>query len=334
MSKILITGASGFIGSYLVEEGLRQNYEIYAAVRSQSNLQYLTDERIHILHLDLSDPEKLTQKWLELKNSFEAFDYVIHNAGVTQVVDKADFDRINYECTRNLVDSLATADFKPKKFLFMSSLAAQGPGNATSMAPIAPHHLPAPLTHYGRSKLKAEQYLATCQKIPYLIFRPTAVYGPRDKDFLSFFKTISCHLEPYLCNPQQRLSFIYVKDLVRLLYVSLNSPAINRCYFASDGDNYTSAELSAITKKVLNKWTIAITFPKFLIRMIARVSETIAQLRSRTSVLNSDKYRELTSPNWACDASQTLETFGFKPHYKLEKGIVETIQWYKITKRL
>ncbi|MBI9065585.1 MAG: NAD(P)-dependent oxidoreductase [Marinilabiliaceae bacterium] len=334
MTRILITGASGFIGSYLAEEGLRRNCEIYAAVRPHSNLQYLQDERIHILPLDLSDPQKLIQKWQELKICFEAFDYVIHNAGITQAVNAADFDRVNYDCTRHLVQSLADADFRPKKFIFMSSLAAQGPGDAKTLAPIAGHQLPAPVTHYGRSKLKAEHYLVTQQDIPYLIFRPTAVYGPRDKDFLSFFKTISCHLEPYLCSRKQRLSFIYVKDLVRLLYQSLESPVVNRCFFASDGANYTSAELSSISKKALHKWTIAITFPKPLIRGIAWVNETIANFRQKTSVLNRDKYQDLTSPNWACDATQTLKAFRFQPQYTLEKGIRETIQWYKDTKRL
>ena len=334
MTRILITGAGGFIGGHLVEEGLRQHCEIYAAVRPQSNLDYLRDKRIRILPLDLSDPKKMMQKWEQLKTRFEAFDYIIHNAGLTQAIDTKDFYRVNCLYTQHLVESLADADFRPKKFIFMSSLAAQGPGDADTLIPISPDQEASPLTHYGRSKLEAEHYLSTQQDIPYLIFRPTAVYGPRDKDFLSFFKTINCHLEPYLCSPKQRLSFIYVRDLVRLLYQSLDSPVINACFFASDGSNYTGAELSSISKKALNKWTIAITFPKPLLKVIARISESIAHLRKSTSVLNSDKYKELTSPNWACDATQTFKTFDFQPQYTLEKGIGETIQWYKDTKRL
>ncbi|TAJ15117.1 NAD(P)-dependent oxidoreductase [Marinilabiliaceae bacterium JC017] len=334
MTRVLITGASGFIGSFLVEEGLRQPYEIYAGVRSSSSLKYLQDKRIHILPLELSDPEKLKLKWQELKTHMPAFDYVIHNAGVTQVVDPLDFQRVNSQCTQNLVQSLTEANFRPKKFILMSSLAAHGPGNSKTLAPIEPADTPTPITYYGKSKLMAEQYLTSQQQVPYLIFRPTAVYGPRDKDFLSFFKTIKYHLEPYLGSPQQQLSFIYVKDLARLIFHSLESNVSGQYFFASDGNNYTCSQLAAIAKTVLNKRTLPIRFPKPLVKSIAFMAETIARLMQQTSVLNRDKYKELTSINWGCNATQTLDTFNFKPAYNLEKGVREVVEWYQQNKWL
>lgn len=332
MSRILITGANGFIGSFLVEEALRQKHEVYAGVRSSSNLKYLDVDRSHILRLDLSDREKLKQEWKKL--NIPAFDYVIHNAGATQVVEAADFDRINNQYTQNLLESLIDANFAPRKFILMSSLAAMGPGDAKSMLPIEPSHQPAPITHYGRSKLRVEQYLKKQEEVPYLIFRPTAVYGPRDKDFLFLFKAITNHIEPYISSPKQQLSFIYVKDLARLLIQSTNSSVSNRSFFVSDGQTYTCRQLSKISKKALGKWTLPLVIPKLMLKCISFISEKAAHARQRTSLLNREKYKELTSMNWACNSQETLEAFNFTPQYDLEAGIVSSIQWYRKNKLL
>ncbi|WP_282016178.1 NAD-dependent epimerase/dehydratase family protein [Marinifilum flexuosum] len=332
MSRILITGANGFIGSFLVEEALRQKHEVYAGVRSSSNLKYLDVDRTHILRLDLSDREKLKQEWKKL--DIPAFDYVIHNAGATQVVEPPDFDRINNQYTQNLLESLVEAKFAPKKFILMSSLAAMGPGDAKSMLPIEPSDQPAPITHYGRSKLRVEEYLKKQQKVPYLIFRPTAVYGPRDKDFLSLFKAIQKHIEPYISSPNQQLSFIYVKDLARLLIQSTGSSVSNGSFFVSDGETYTCRQLSKISKKALGKWTFPLVIPRPLLKTIALLSEKAAHARCKTSLLNSDKYKELTSLNWACNSRETLEAFNFTPQYDLEAGIASSIQWYRKNKQL
>ncbi len=329
MSRILITGASGFIGSFLVEEALIQNHEVFAGVRKSSSLKYLSDYRIQTLPLDLSSPKKLIEKWNELKVHFSAFDYVIHNAGITQAAKPSDFELVNNQFTQNLLQSLVDADFMPKKFILMSSLAAMGPGNETSLAPIELDHQANPITSYGRSKLNVELYLKNQTDVPYLIFRPTAVYGPREKDFLTLFKTINKHIEPYISSPKQLLSFIYVKDLARLILQSCSSDVYNGTFFVSDGKTYTCKNLSEITKKVLNKWTIPIVLPKPVVRTIAYLSESIAKMSHKTSVLNHEKYKELTSLNWSCNSEETQSAFNYTPEYHLEKGIEETIYWYK-----
>lgn len=334
MSKILITGANGFIGSFLVEEALRQKHEVYAAVRSSSDLTYLKDPRIRILTIDLSSPDKLVQKWSELKKYMPGFDYVIHNAGVTQAVNSDDFDKVNNLYMQNLLQSFMNADFHPLKFILMSSLAANGPGNAQSLTPIQISDSPNPITNYGRSKLNAEQYLTSQQDLSYLIFRPSAVYGPREKDFLSFFKAINQHLEFYISKPKQRLSFIHVKDLAHLLIQSCSPAVTNKIFFVSDGNNYTCKEFASISKETLGKWTIPIIFPKYLVKIIANISEKIAKITRKTTVLNSDKYKELTSLNWSCNSNETQKVFDFVPKYDLKKGIEETIKWYRNNKYL
>ena len=102
--KILITGASGFIGSFIVEEALRRGFETWAAVRSSSSRQFLTDNRIHFIELDFSSETQMTEQLTGLQ-----FDYIVHAAGVTKCLDKADFHRINTEGTQHLVHVLKSA---------------------------------------------------------------------------------------------------------------------------------------------------------------------------------------------------------------------------------
>ena len=191
MKKILITGASGFIGGFLVEEGLRLGFEVTAAVRKSSNRKYLQDERIQFLELNLDHPIEL-QKQLALHILQNGkFDFVIHNAGVTKVAQKEEFHRVNSLNTQYLVDVLIENDWIPEKFIFISSLAAFGAGKKGSTQPIELTDKPNPINLYGKSKLVAEEYIASKEEFPYIFIRPTGVYGPREKDYFVFFKMIN-----------------------------------------------------------------------------------------------------------------------------------------------
>ena len=124
MKKILITGASGFIGGFLVKEALARGYEVWAGVRSSSSREYLQDERIRFIDLKYTDPAALTEQLATFGREQGAWDYVIHNAGLTKTLDKRNFYRVNAENTHNLIEALAAAVCKPKKFLLMSSLSS------------------------------------------------------------------------------------------------------------------------------------------------------------------------------------------------------------------
>lgn len=329
MAKILITGASGFIGGFLVEYGLQNGHTIYAAIRKTSNTKHLTDSRINIIYLNLADKKSLKQTWGKLQQEIGKFDYVIHSAGATKVLNKSDFETINYNYTKNLVESLHEVEMIPDKFIFISSLAAFGPGNETTFKPIKTTDTPAPITNYGKSKLKAEKFLFQQNRIPVLIFRPTGVYGPRDTGYYQYFKSINKHIEIYLGSTKQMLSFIYIEDLVSLIYTALPSPISNRGYFVTDGNNYSITEFAEITKKVLNKKTVRIVTPLIFVKTAAIVSENIAALTKKATLFTTDKYKEITKTNWACDAGETMNDFNFSPKYDLQHGVAETINWYK-----
>ncbi len=333
MANLLITGASGFIGSFLTEKGLELGYNIYAAVRKTSSTKYISDKRIQLIYLELNNTKSMQNEFLQLKQKGVVFDYVIHNAGVTKVIKPSDFHLINNQYTQNLMEALIAADTIPKKFIFMGSLAAFGPGTDAS-TPVSPQSTPNPVTEYGRSKLAAEQYIFSQNKIPFLIFRPTGVYGPREMDYYDYIKTINSKLEIYIGSNKQQLSFIYVKDLSAVIYKSLDTDIVNKAYFVTDGRGYSTKQFAKIVKQKLNKKTVKLIIPKFLIKIIAILSEQIAAIRKKPSILNRDKYYELTAKNWLCDASKTFKDFNFTPEYDLTRGVNETINWYKENKWL
>ena len=297
MKKVLISGASGFIGGFLVEEGLRLGYEIYAAVRKTSSRKYLSDKRIQLLELNFDNAQELQLQLEAHIKSKGKFDYIIHNAGVTKVAKKGDFWRVNFLNTKHFVDILIDKDWVPQKFIFMSSLAAWGSGDKGSTNPICLHHSPRPLNFYGKSKFDAEEYISSRKNFPYLFIRPTGVYGPREKDYYVFFKMINRGIEAYIGYGKQYLSFIYVADLVNCIYLALASEHSRKGWFVSDGNYYESRTFSKITKNALQKKTLQFTLPKSVVKAIAFSSEKIVGMFGKYPTLNMDKYYLLAADN-------------------------------------
>jgi len=329
MSKILITGASGFIGSFLAEEGLKRGYEVYAGIRKSSSHRYLQDPRIRFMEFDFSTKEAVAATLRSCKENDIRFDFIIHNAGLTKAQKKEDFYNVNCGNTIRFIEGLMETGMVPDKFIFTSSLAAYGPGNPDTGEPVRLTDKPKPIELYGKSKLAAERYITGLEGFPWLIFRPTGVYGPKEKDYFVFFQTISRGLEPYIGFKKQVLTFIYVRDLVRLIYTAIESSHVRKAYFVADGKEYPSEQFADITKKALGKKTIRITVPLFIVRAIATAGELLAGLRGRIPTLNTDKYNVLSSTNWRCDVEPLKRDFGFEAEYDLEKGVREALDWYK-----
>ncbi|MDR0386020.1 MAG: NAD(P)-dependent oxidoreductase [Prevotellaceae bacterium] len=333
--NILITGAAGFIGSFLVEEAIEQGFDTYAGIRATSSRQYLKDERITFVDLKYSDKKLLAEQLLELKNSIGKFDYIIHGMGTTKCKNKNDFDRINYGYTKNFVDALVESCAVPDKFVYISSLSAWGPGDSTTGRPIMLSDEPKPDTFYGASKLKAEQYIASLPDFPYIFLRPTGVYGPREKDYFVFNKTVANGIEPAMGFQIQYLTFIYVRDLVKLALLACKSNIVRKAYFVTDGKEYTEEEYAATVKKHLGrKHTVKIRVPLFLVKFISYILDIVYGWFGQTPTLNRDKYRILRVRDWRCEVKPAEDDFNFKADYNLDRGTKEAIEWYKQEKWL
>jgi dihydroflavonol-4-reductase len=327
MKKILITGASGFIGSFLMEEGLKRGYEMVAAVRKSSNKKYLSDQRIKFLEIDFTDAKRLEEQIADFCKKHGQFDYVIHNAGITKAKKIQDYFTVNFQYTKNLADAFINSNNAPEKFIYMSSLAAYGP--SSTLDPIRCTDIPKPVTSYGKSKLESENYLRSLDQFPYIIIRPTAVYGPRDKDIFILIKMLNRNFEPYIGFGKQVLSFVHVKDLARAIFLTLESPYKQKEYFISDGSFYDSRVFNATAKKYLNKKTISITIPTMVVKPIAYTTETLAALFGTIATINRERLKEFEARNWSVDTTPLQNEIGFKAEYNLENGLKETIEWYK-----
>ena len=323
--KILITGASGFIGSFIVEEALQRGFETWAAVRRSSSREYLQDERIHFIELNLSSKEQLVEQLRE-----HQFDYVVHAAGVTKCIDKRDFYRINTEGTKNLVTALLELQTPLKRFVFVSSLSVFGAiREQQPYEEIRETDTPQPNTEYGRSKLEAERWLDN-KEFPYVILRPTGVYGPREKDYFLMAKSIKQHSDFAVGYKRQDITFVYVTDVVQAVFLALEKGQTGRKYFLSDGQVYQSTTFSDLIHEELGRpWWIRITAPIWVLRIITFFGEYVGRMTGKISALNNDKFNILKQRNWRCDIQPAINELGYHPQVDLKEGVRRSIKWYK-----
>lgn len=325
--KVLITGASGFIGSFIVEESLRRGMETWAAIRPTSSKKFLTDKRIHLLELDFSSEEKLKEQL-----AGHTFDYVVHAAGTTKCLHKDDFYRVNTEGTMHLIQALLTLQMPIKRFIFISSLSIFGPVHEQQpYLEISEDDIPCPNTAYGKSKLAAEQFLASIgNTFPYIILRPTGVYGPREKDYFLMAKSIQNHVDFAAGFKQQDLTFVYVEDVVQAVFLAFDRGMSGRTYFVSDGNVYSSRRFSDLIRKELGSpWCLRIVAPLWVLRLVTFFGEQMAKLTGRITALNNDKYNILKQRNWRCNIEPTMDELGYHPHVDLQEGVRRTIAWYR-----
>lgn len=322
--KVLITGASGFVGFHLVEAALAKGLDVYAAIRKSSDIKHLTSYQINYIYPDFNSVESLEK---ELKE--KQYNFIIHAAGTTKAKNQEEYNKVNASYTFNLAKAAANIATDLQKIVFISSLAAIGPLTHTNDL-ITETTLPAPVTAYGKSKLLAEQQLKDIN-LPLITLRPTAVYGARDKDIFIILKTFSKGFEPYIGSKEQQLSFVYVKDLaIAAVDALLTAQTANGTYNITDGNCYTRYEMANITKNVLNKKTFKIHLPLQIVKGLAAVLETTYGIFGKIPALNVEKLNELTAINWCCDIDKAKQNLNYNPVYNLQYGLKEALEWYKL----
>lgn len=319
--RVLITGASGFVGYHLIVEALNNDLEVFAAIRKSSKTDHLQNLGIHFTYLDYENPEELAANFAE-----NQYHYVIHAAGTLRARTANEYNHINADYTYNLAKAAAGSK-SVKKFVMISSLAGIGPlddidGVLTEAS--EPH----PITAYGKSKILAEERLRSIPGLNYTILRPTAVYGPRDKDIFIFLKQVAKGFEPYIGKIEQKLTFIYVSDLAVVAIKALRT-GDGETYSISDGNVYSRYELADLTKEILNVKTYKIHIPVTFVIMIAKIAEKIGSLSNQAPVINTEKLNELKAVNWSCSIDKAKRELGFLPAHDLRAGLSAAFSWYK-----
>ena len=332
MKRLLITGASGFIGSLLVEEGLRNGFEVWAAIRKTSSKKWLRDSRINFIYIDFKAEdlfEELTNQDSEAGRLLVRYPphWVIHAAGLTTAPNEQLYQRVNALATEAFARALLQIGGL-EHFLFLSSLAAYGPADLQPTDKVLLNSDPYPLTMYGRSKLAAEKLLWNLPNLPYTILRPTAVYGPRERDLFILFNLINKGIETYIGRQPQKLTFIHAFDLVRVIYATLQTKPKRQAYFAAYPDAHDSTELGHFIKSTLGKRTLKVRVPIQWVRPIATANEWWSALSRKSATLNREKLAELSSLNWQCEHEPLWTDSQIQPQYNLESGIQQTVAWY------
>lgn len=323
-----MVGAGGFVGGFLVQEGLDRGYEVWAGVRASTSRKYLADDRIRFVEFDFDKPETLDAALVDAMPEGQ-WDYIVYNLGATKVKTYADFNRINYDYLRRFTEALKRTGKIPEKFLYMSSLSAMGPGDEKGYLPFTEEMIPCPNTRYGASKLKAEIWLQSSE-LPYIIFRPTGIYGPRDHDYFLMFKSIAKGFDFSVGLRRQMLTFVYVTDLAKAVYLALASAPVKEIYNISEPKAYSQKMFRNFAKKSMGrKFVIPMRMPLWTVRWVSWCAEKIGVIRNNPSTLNSDKYRIMKQRNWNVDTSKARDDFGFVAETTLQEGISKAVNWYK-----
>lgn len=314
MKSVLITGANGFVGRHLLQRGLSEGYKVYAAVRKTSDVSGIEHLGVTILRLDY-------QLYTDLKGVLSAhgpFDFVVHNAGVTEAIDLDAYRKGNVEVTGNLIKALQGGLVK-NNFVYVSSLAARGPNYQGKDDPIS---------DYGVSKHEAEAVVKS-SGINFVIIRPTAVYGSGDSAFFELVKLVKNGISLSMGSRDQKLTFIHGYDLANLIFKAASFTG--KTFYGHDGEVKGQKDLlNAIKMGLGKKRAIGIHIPAGLVRNISLVVNTFYnKVLGKSWHYNPPKIKELLATDWTIHETEEQGLLEFEPTFTLENGFREAIDYYK-----
>ncbi|GAB4371617.1 MAG: NAD(P)-dependent oxidoreductase [Calditrichia bacterium] len=322
MAKILLTGATGFVGSWVAEKCVEENHQVTCLVRRTSNLRWIKDLPVTVLTGSLFDPITYLEA---LKKS----DTVIHVAGVTKALNVSEYYRGNVEATRCLLQAIIDNHIPIRRFLQVSSQAAVGPSpSAEPIEETLDYH---PLTDYGKSKMECEKLVLSYKdRLPLTIVRPPVVYGPRDTDVLHFFKNLKKGFDVQVGSVDQYISIVYVEDLARgILQAAFSENTRGRIYFLCEPRAYYWSQFADLTAEIMGVNYRRIRIPYFLAYGVAGLLEGIAKIGKKPTILNRQKMREVKQRYWVVSPRQAINDFDYQTDYPLERGLRVSLDWYR-----
>ncbi len=314
--KILITGATGFIGKYLIEHAIKNNYDVFLTLRKSSNTKEIDHLDFNKIHIDFTSEKTISNS---LSDTI-IFDTIIHNAGVKACFKKEDYFKYNETLTENLSTVLKKRKLLKGKFIYISSLAALGPGDHKTLEDITENKVEQPISNYGRSKLFAEKKVIN-SGLNYIILRPTAVYGKGTSDYKDLIAIVKKQLAVYTASPNQLLSFIHANDVAQAVFLASESSKNNTTYNLSDTREYTLKSVYKTVADELNtNLKLKIRIPLFAIYSVAVINHYLEAFFKIENSLNSiEKAKEITALNWKCSAKKLKEELNFKPLHSLKE---------------
>lgn len=318
--RVLVTGATGFVGSSLVPALAHHgDLSLRATVRPTSDVNVLDALPVERIETDLHDPAGL-------RRAVHDSDIVVHLAALTRARNEAAFREVNVEGTRRLVDAIRH-DGRVRRLVYLSSMAAVGP--ARDGRPVAPEDVPHPVTAYGRSKLEGERVaLEARDTVRVVVLRPPAVYGPRDRDLLTFFRLARLGILPAPTGPERRVQLAYVGDVAEALVRAAFAETAGGVYHIAEPRAYAWNDVLDMVAAAVGRLGRNVPVPASLVRVAGRLNGALARMRGGAAIFDGDKAQELLA-TWLCDTTAARRDLDFVARTPLDEGLKETAAWYR-----
>lgn len=309
MAIALVTGATGFVGSHLVDHLLERDYHVKVLVRRSSNLRWLEGRPVDRVEADLSKPLSLPP-----------CDVVFHVAGVIRAGSWKEFLEGNRDLACRVFEGARAA-----RFVHVSSLAVAGPGeNLDETVP------PAPISLYGRSKWEGEREIwRRRHRIPVTVIRPPVVYGPRDMGILDLYRVVKWGLSPRI-GAGMVLSIVHVRDLVEGIALAAESPAAaNEVFYMGHPRPGTMEGILECIARAMGRRPLRVSVPDRVVRFLGAAVEDASRLLGFSPMFGRDKAVEMTQRAWSCSSAKARKILGWEAAIPLERGMAETMEWYR-----
>jgi nucleoside-diphosphate-sugar epimerase len=312
--RVLVTGATGFVGSHVTQAFVEAGYEVLCGLRATSDPRWISNFAVELALLDLARPESLFR-------AVKDVDVIVHAAGLVKARQRSDYHLVNAEGTRRL--AAAAADAGVRRFVLISSLAARGPDSVTRDG--RDH----PASTYGRSKLEAEESLrAFGEQMEIVALRPAGVYGPRDTELLSLFKVARSGWLILPSGPDV-LQPVYASDVARAALVSARKLVGFGPYPVAEASRYTWQDAVKGLEQALGRPIRAVRLPATVFKLMGRVAEKTAELCDAVPVFDERQAQDVAVHTWTCDPSTTERALGWRAEVRLFEGLERTTRWYR-----
>lgn len=317
-----VSGGNGFLGSHLVDELLRQGFRVTCLVRPTSDTRYLRGKAVRLVTGDLAHPDPA---WA---GSLSQQQVVFHVAGATRALSYAHFLQANAQATDNLLRACVKAPVPPRRFVLVSSVGATGP--APPGEALSEEHAPGQRTDYGRSKAAGEEVAQGYrERMELVILRPTAIYGPRDRELLPVFRLARAGLLPAFAGPRQVYDLAHVSDIVAgIILASRAQVDSGQVFLLGAAGEVTIQQFAQVLGRVMQRRVRLLPLPRALLWLAAAGSELQANVLRRPAMLNRQKIPELVG-SWRLDISKARRVLGYAPRWELEAGLRDTLRWYR-----